>query len=283
MSELPEVAQAGSGLDTAEERYLDLMKRVLTRTGFVSYQLPIPRGWRRLIYKPIRDLLNHWGGLQLVRQVDAEHRHIGGDWPADAETMVGMVRLNNLQECVTDVITRKVPGDLIETGVWRGGASIFMAAVLKAYGETDRTLWVADSFRGLPEPEEGTHAGDVADPLVKFHDLAVPLDVVQNNFRKYGLLSEQVRFLVGWFQDTLPSAEVDQLAVLRLDGDMYDSTMVALESLYPKLSVGGYVIVDDYSALAACKDAVDEFRAREGIDDPMITVDWAAVYWQRTA
>lgn len=282
MSEAPEVAQAEADLGTPEELYLDLMKRVLTRTGFVSYQLPIPRGWRRLIYKPVRDLLHSWGGLQLVRQVDPEFRHIGGDWPSDAETMIGMLRLNNLQECVTDVIKNEVPGDLIETGVWRGGASIFMTAALKAYGETERTVWVADSFRGLPEPEDQTHAGDIADPLVKFRDLAVPLDVVKDNFRKYGLLNDQVRFLVGWFQDTLPSAEVDRLAVLRLDGDMYDSTMVALETLYHKLSVGGYVIVDDYSALPACKDAVDEFRAREGITDPLLPVDWAAVYWQRS-
>lgn len=282
MSEVPEVARAATEATTVEEMYLDLMKRVLTRTGFVSYQLPIPRGWRRLIYKPVRDLLNSWGGLQLVRQVDAGHRHIGGDWPSDAETMVGMVRLNNLQDCVTDVIKNKVPGDLIETGVWRGGASIFMTAILKAYGGTERTVWVADSFRGLPKPREGTHAGDIADPLVKFQDLAVPLDKVKENFRKYGLLNDQVRFLPGWFQDTLPNAQIDQLAVLRLDGDMYDSTMVALEALYPKLSVGGYVIVDDYSALAACKDAVDEFRAREAITDPILPVDWAAVYWQRT-
>lgn len=281
MSEAPEVAQAEADLGTPEELYLDLMKRVLTRTGFVSYQLPIPRGWRRLIYKPVRDLLHSWGGLQLVRQVDPEFRHIGGDWPSDAETMIGMVRLNNLQECVTDVIKNEVPGDLIETGAWRGGASIFMTAALKAYGEKERTVWVADSFRGLPRPEDQTHAGDIADPLVKFRDLAVPLDVVKDNFRKYGLLNDQVRFLVGWFQDTLPSAEVERLAVLRLDGDMYDSTMVALEALYHKLSVGGYVIVDDYSALPACKDAVDEFRAREGITDPLLPVDWAAVYWQR--
>lgn len=282
MSEAPEVAQAEADLGTPEELYLDLMKRVLTRTGFVSYQLPIPRGWRRLIYKPVRDLLHSWGGLQLVRQVDPEFRHIGGDWPSDAETMIGMVRLNNLQACVTDVIKNEVPGDLIETGAWRGGASIFMTAALKAYGEKERTVWVADSFRGLPRPEDQTHAGDIADPLVKFRDLAVPLDVVKDNFRKYGLLNDQVRFLVGWFQDTLPSAEVDRLAVLRLDGDMYDSTMVALEALYHKLSVGGYVIVDDYSALPACKDAVDEFRAREGITDPLLPVDWAAVYWQRS-
>ena len=152
-----------------------------------------------------------------------------------------------------------------------------MAAALKAYGDAERIVWVADSFKGLPKPDEQAHPTDSADPLWKFQDLAVPLEQVMENFRKYDVLSDQVRFLPGWFQDTLPAAPIDALAILRLDGDMYDSTMVALESLYAKLSVGGYVIVDDYSALEGCKQAVDEFRAREGITDPIENVDWAAV------
>lgn len=261
--------------------YLDLLKRVLTRTGFVTYQLPITRGWRRAAYRPLQAVLKA-RGFELVRRVAPEMRRIGGDWPSDGETMVGMVRLDNLQECVIDVLENKVPGDLIETGVWRGGASILMAATLKAYGDTERTVWVADSFRGLPKPGAGAHPADAADPLWKFSDLAVPLEEVKDNFLKYGVLSDQVRFLPGWFEDTLPSAPIESLSILRLDGDMYDSTMVALENLYSKLSVGGYVIVDDYSALEGCKQAVDEFRAREGINDPIKQVDWAAVYWQRT-
>jgi O-methyltransferase len=265
-----------------EELYLDLLKRVLTRTGFDTYQLPITRGWRRHVYRPVRALLAA-RGFQLVRRVDPEMRRIGGDWPSDAETMIGMVRLDNLHQCVTDVISNKVPGDFIECGAWRGGASILMAAALKAYGETDRTVWVADSFQGLPRPRAGGHPADLADPLWKFGDLAVSLEQVEDNFRKYGVLSGQVRFLPGWFEDTLPSAPIERLAILRLDGDMYDSTIVALESLYSKLSVGGYVIVDDYLALEGCKRAVDEFREKEGIDDPIKGVDWAAVYWQRTS
>jgi hypothetical protein len=96
-----------------------------------------------------------------------------------------------------------------------------------------------------------------------------------------GLLDEQVRFLPGWFSDTLPTAPIERLAVLRLDGDMYGSTMEALEALYPKLSVGGYVIVDDYGAVPQCKEAVTDFRAAHQIIDPMETVDWTGVYWQR--
>lgn len=218
-----------------------------------------------------------------MRRVDPEMRFIGGDWPSDAETMVGMVRLNNIQECVTEIIEKKIPGDIIETGVWRGGASIFMAAILKAYRETARTVWVADSFKGPPPPEADAHPTDVGDPLVKFRDLAVSLEEVRENFLRYDLLSNQVRFLPGYFQDTLSTAPIEKLAILRLDGDMYDSTLVALESLYPRLSVGGYVIVDDYSALESCKQAVNDYRDQEGITDEIRGVDWAAVYWQRAS
>jgi len=109
-------------------------------------------------------------------------------------------------------------------------------------------VWVADSFRGLPQAESN-RADDVEDALWTYDFLAVPIERVKANFARYGLLDEQVRFLPGWFEDTLPTAPISQIAVLRLDGDMYDSTMVALRSLYPKLSVGGYVIVDDYHAV----------------------------------
>ena len=111
----------------------------------------------------------------------------------------------------------------------------------------------------------------------------MPLEQVQANFARYGLLDDRVRFLAGWFKDTLPDAPIERLAVLRLDGDMYGSTMEALEALYPRLSVGGYVIVDDYGAIAQCKEAVTDFRAAEGISDPMEWVDWTGVWWQRSA
>ena len=97
---------------------------------------------------------------------------------------------------------------------------------------------------------------------------------MQDNFRRYGLLDEQVRFLQGWFRDTLPVAPIERLAVLRLDGDLYESTIQALESLYDKLSAGGYVIVDDYGNVAACRQAVHDFRAQRGINDPIQPIDW---------
>ena len=112
-------------------------------------------------------------------------------------------------------------------------------------------------------------------------ELAVSLEQVQANFARYGLLDEQVRFLPGWFRDTLPTAPIRRLALLRLDGDLYESTWIALESLYPKLSPGGFAIVDDYGAIPACRAAVDEFRAAERITESLIEIDWTGVYWRR--
>ncbi len=124
----------------------------------------------------------------------------GQDWPADAETMVGLKRLDNIQACVVDVIRRGVPGDLIETGVWRGGAAIFMRGVLKAYGDTTRRVWAADSFEGLPRPNPEAYPADTNDPHWAMGWLGVSLDDVRSNFARYDLLDDQVRFLVGWFR-----------------------------------------------------------------------------------
>ncbi len=176
-----------------------------------------------------------------------------------------------------------MPGDLIETGVWRGGATIFMRAVLKAYGDTSRTVWVADSFQGLPKPDARHYPADADDVFWALDVLAVSLEDVQANFARYGLLDDQVRFLVGWFRDTLPQAEIERLSVLRLDGDMYESTMDGLRNLYPKLSAQGYVIIDDYNSVPQCKAAVDEFRAEHGITEHIVPIDAQAVFWQRQA
>ena len=197
--------------------------------------------------------------------------------------MIGRKRLDNIEFCVKDVLGRGVQGDLIETGVWRGGAVIFMRAILNAYGVTDRSVWAADSFEGLPRPNAKKYAADARDKFHTHSELAVSLDEVRENFRRYGLLDGQVQFLKGWFRDTLPTAPIERLAVMRLDGDMYESTMDALVHLYPKLSVGGYVIIDDYDALPACKEAVHDYRRSQNITEEMQPIDWAAVYWRRSS
>jgi hypothetical protein len=207
----------------------------------------------------------------------------------EAITMLPLARMDNILECAKDVIARNVPGDFIETGVWRGGATIFMRAILKAFDVRDRTVWVADSFEGLPEPdaerfpiEAEAHRGTVMTKGYKH--FAVGIDDVRANFSAFGLLDDQVRMLPGWFKDTLPQAPIERLALMRLDGDYYESTMDALVNLYDKLSVGGYVIIDDYGedTWTYCRQAVEEFRAARDITDEIVEVDRRCAYWRRT-
>jgi O-methyltransferase len=265
--------------------YLDLLKKCLTRSlhGEELHMIEPARGTvGGLLYTPIRKLLAA-RNCGVFQRVDPAKRAQGDYWPSSAETMLGEDRLDNIESCIRDLLLDEVPGDLIETGVWRGGGTIFMRAVLRAYGAGDRTVWVADSFQGLPAPDPERYAADAGDTHWQWSQLAVSLEQVQANFARYGLLDEQVRFLPGWFRDTLPNAPIDRLALLRVDGDMYESTIDPLRYLYPKLSSGGYVIVDDYSnpELVGCKAAVDDYRAEHGITTPLQQVDWTAVCWRK--
>ncbi len=207
-----------------------------------------------------------------------------------ALSMLPLARMDNIESCASDVVSRGVPGDFIETGVWRGGAVIFMRALLKARGVTDRKVWVADSFEGLPEPdaerfplEAQAHGGAVMREGYKH--FAVTIDDVRANFERFGMLDDQVVFLKGWFKDTLPRAPIDRLALMRLDGDYYESTMDALKALYDKLSIGGYAIIDDYGEdeWTYCRQAVDEFRSAHGLTEPLVRVDRRCYYWQRAS
>jgi O-methyltransferase len=155
-----------------------------------------------------------------------------------------------------------------------------MRAVLKVYGDTQRAVWLADSFHGLPRPNPERYPSDAGDEAWKNAALAIPVEEVKANFCKYGLLDEQVRFLVGWFRDTLPTAPIEKIAVLRLDGDMYESTLDALTHLYPKLSQGGYAIIDDY-AIPGCQAAVEDYRIKHQIKEALVPIDQYAKFWQR--
>jgi O-methyltransferase len=272
---------------TAEELYLDLVKKCLTRSIFehlvyepITVRTRSLRGRLKvLVYKWLRD--SRQIEMVRIRPFDFGAREQGRDWPLEAETMIGLRRLDNIEYCVTDVLRQQVPGDLIETGVWRGGAAIFMRAILKAYKNTERIVWVADSFEGLPKPDPERFPADAGDRHWTNPIFAVSLEEVKANFARYNLLDEQVRFLVGWFRDTLPTSPIRQLAVLRLDGDMYESTMDSLRNLYPKLSKGGYVIIDDYGAIPGCRAAVDDFRKEHKIITELQQIDWTGMFWQR--
>ena len=205
-----------------------------------------------------------------------------------AVSMLPLARFDNIEDCVKSILGDGVPGDLIETGVWRGGASIFMRAVLKAYGVTDRVVWVADSFEGLPAPDPELYPLEAkiqSGPVMQksYHNFAVGLDEVQRNFAAYGLMDDRVKFLKGWFKDTLPYAPTGPLSLIRLDGDFYESTRDGLINLYDRLSIGGYVIIDDYGedSWTYCRKAVDEFRFERHIEDPLVTVDSRCSYWRR--
>lgn len=242
--------------------YLELLKRCLIG----------------MIYEDIPTMAPSIAGFKTALYV-AKYREAGRDIPSQAHSMIGLRRMDNLQRCIEQALADLVPGDLIETGVWRGGASIFMRGVLKAYDVVDRIVWVADSFEGLPTPNVKDY------PLDAFWSksaggIAVDIETVRRNFEKYGLLDDQVRFLKGWFKDSLPSAPIQQLAVMRLDGDYYESTWDALTNLYPKLSVGGFVIIDDY-VLDSCSQAVHDYRRAHGIEEPILDIDGFGSYWRR--
>jgi O-methyltransferase len=271
-----------STAESARNLYLELMKKSLLNIIYGEVEdVPVePKG---IVQRQVAKAYSN-RGIKLVRErkVCAEDREEGKDWPANAHTMIGRKRLDNLHRCIRDVILREVPGDLIETGVWRGGATIFMRAVLKAYGNDDRSVWVADSFHGLPPPNGEKYPADAGDAHHVEDRLRVTLDQVKANFVRYDLLDERVKFLKGWFSETLAAAPIDHLAVMRLDGDMYESTMDALRALYPRLSPGGYVIIDDFGYLKSCEKAVLDFRKEFGVTEPIQQIDWTGVFWQRS-
>jgi O-methyltransferase len=270
--------------------YLDLLKKslsdILNEGGIQVTPLAPGQGafYKRWIFNSmVNRLATRKMRIISDKNVKTSDREEGKGWPVNGQTMIGLHRLENIHQCLADAIKNNVPGDFIETGVWRGGACIFARAIMKAYDAEDRTVWVADSFAGLPKPNVEEYPEDAGDDLWSIEQLRVSQDDVKANFEKYDMFDENhVKFLKGWFKDTLPTAPIDKLAVMRLDGDMYESTMDGLVSLYPKLSVGGYCIIDDFGAIEACAKAVHDYREKHGIDDEIIEIDWSGRYWKKT-
>ncbi len=274
--------------------YLNLMKKTLSYILWPEPPYPLPYPLPTFIFKrqPIKKLLlfaisktlNNLGKkrlqISITRHISEDQRIEGNFHPKYADTMIGLKRLDNLQYCIETVLSKNIEGDFIETGVWRGGACIFMRAVLEAYQIENRKVFVADSFEGLPEANVEKYPADKGDRHHMISYLAISQEEVENNFQKYGLLDNQVVFLKGWFKDTLPEAPINKLSILRLDGDMYGSTMEALEHLYPKLSKKGFCIIDDYG-LVNCKAAVDDYRAKHKITAELKKIDWSGVYWEK--
>jgi hypothetical protein len=264
-----------------KQRYLDLIEGVLTGT-FIE-DPPIPsEGYKNLISLLIGDIYGRKiEATEESLRYNDNMRDLGWDWPSKAFTMVGRKRLRNFRELIERAIFEGVPGDIIETGVWRGGASILARAVLMAHDVRDRRVIVADSFEGLPPPSTDQYPEDQDSKLHEFPELAVSLEQVQENFRKFDLLDEQVVFLKGWFRDTMPTVTSERLAVIRLDGDMYESTIDPLMHLYDRLSVGGWVIVDDYGFVPAAKQATHDFLESRGLAPEIHPIDGAGVYFRK--
>lgn len=240
-----------------QNRYLELVKHCILRTLFPDQNVDAK------------------GNLH---PFDPVARHEGRFYPTEAWTMVGRLRLEALEKACLTVLDEQVPGDFVECGVWRGGCAMLMKAVLVDRLE-QRRVWLFDSFQGAPEASMKQDEGDTHSDYDNI--FAVPLEVVQDNFRKLNLLDRHVYFREGWFRDTIPAAtDLACISVLRLDGDLYESTIQPLEFLYPKVSRGGYVLVDDYHILPGCRQAVNDYRAAHQIHPPLHTVDWNSVYWK---
>lgn len=270
-------AQLEGGPEVATA-YLELMKDCLT---FLLWEASDGSLVELNPRQPIASLARVAQRIARRRKPERSLRETGMDWPARALTMVGKRRLNNVQWCVEQILADQVPGDLLEAGVWRGGTTIFMRALLRAYGDTQRRVWVADSFRGMPRPNAGRYPADRGSLLSSWRSLAVSSEEVRENFRRFQLLDGQVTFLEGWFRETLPAAPIDRLAVLRLDGDLYESTQDTLMPLYDKVSSGGFIIVDDYYGTPPCRRAVDDFRERNAVQERIVRVDGRGAFWRK--
>jgi len=186
-------------------------------------------------------------------------------------SLVGVGGLEVTFKTVKNVCARDIPGDIVELGVARGGCATLMASVMfdkYLCGRIQRKLWLFDSYEGLPEPtamdfnsELGNGTGEHVRPLPKGSCLG-QLDKVKDlMFNKNNFPRDRIEFVKGWFDTTVPAKkdEIKEIAVLRIDGDWYESTKCCLENLYDNVTSGGYVIIDDYQSCYGCKRAVDEF------------------------
>jgi hypothetical protein len=275
LSEIPsrEIRAAAPGPDAAALRtsYLDLLKLCLCDLAGAATQTISWTGDRRVFSR------------ELTGKDQLAWRAAGRDWPLNALTMVGLRRLDDLQACVESVVVDGVDGDLIEAGAWRGGASILMRATLDTLGAVDRAVWVADSFQGFPAPEADGDEDDRAleSEMNSAYDyLAASLESVRGYFARFGY-EGGVRFVPGFFEETMHGLRGRRWSVVRLDGDTYKATWLTLEALYPGLAPGGYLVLDDYCFLPACRRAVDDFRREHGITEPIEGIDWNGARWRR--
>ena len=285
-SRMTDTTSSTQELDEMRQRYITLLKSALRNSMYSNMKNPTKA-----------DLAQMWVFKQklLLKFRSVRSRQGLSYSPSDlywtvqgnlipSHTLGSQENVDNVHFCTESVLRDNVPGDLLEAGVFRGGQSILMKGILEAWGDKERKVILADSFEGLPTPGPDSDMDDIIahEVLKKVGLFSASKETVKENFRKYGLLDDRVIFVEGWFNKSLPTAPIDKLAIMRLDADYYDSTMDAMKNLYPKLSVGGWVILDDYGHPMGCRTAVTEYRAEHDITDEIIMADQHVGYWQRT-
>ena len=197
-------------------------------------------------------------------------------------TMVQNRNLMTLYQLVQQVNLSDVPGDIVECGVWNGGSAVVMAIADQRHSKHShlRTLWLFDSFQGLPRPGDkdgieerkiyfdGWNKGDIKN--------------VREIFGRLRISTQRYRIVPGWFDTTLATAPLSQIAILHIDADWYDSVKIALEVFYPKVTPGGFIVLDDYGCWQGCDQALADYFAEEGIYSvPVIRVGSIGAYFQK--
>lgn len=248
------------------------------------------------IYKAANRQLYLLKGIVLYSVFDLKHWNmVKKIYSIMPYTLVGVGGLEATYRIAEEVNKRKIEGDFVELGVARGGCAALMGRVLFDSDELNRVnrkLWLFDSYEGLPDPTEddfdsalGTGTGDHVRPLPKGSCLGTLDEVKSLMFEIRGFPKDNVIFVKGWFQDTIPQkrSNIKEISILRIDGDWYESTKCCLDGLYDKVSQGGFVIIDDYQSCYGCKKAVDEFIANRQMRIDIKLDGRGGCYFKKTA
>jgi hypothetical protein len=196
-------------------------------------------------------------------------------------TLVGPERINNLYRLARRIEEERIPGDVIECGVCNGGTAAILAR-FASRSQMDRTVWLFDSFQGMPEvtKEDGVAAnGETAESHIG-KEIGDPARV-NEILRKVGANGRRVRIVPGWFQETFPSFDAKAIALLNIDADWYESVKLCLETFYDRVVAGGFVSFDDYGHWPGCRRAVDEFFQARQLPYKLIPVDYTAFWFRK--
>jgi len=240
-------------LDKNQAEYLELLKRFIINS----------------VYHPNKDVTE------------------GRIWPDfPVMSMIGMPRLDNIQKLALDCLSNNIKGDFIEAGIWKGGAIALMAGILNITKTKNRRVIGVDSFEGIPPAKPDIYPADAVHLGCEKIEILLnnSLEEVKGYISRMGLdEGNNIQLIKGWFSEALPDLVRNgaEFALVRIDGDTYESTIQALENLEPCTTQGGYIIIDDYYSWDGCKKATEDYRLSKVITSPLITVDWTCAYWKK--